>query len=721
MHSSTSRFLPRALIALALFATAARAQIPSWAKTTPADAAAAGIGVQLTGADYGNSTFVLTAYFTTGPVTAQVNTPAAYTSADGVTWTRRTLPGTNAVPYAPRFLNGKFFVAIQPGNAGNGVIASSADGVTWATSSLGASVNAPSDLAFGNGVYVGSIASPIPGANQVVTSTDGATWTARSITANSNGGHVVFFNGKFYATVTNFSVANGSGIYSSADGVAWTKINGGPANPNQLAAGTSTLLATFFSGSSNGQSLSSDGSTFTTASPGLPLSGGTIRYLNGAFVSAARSGATSFDDNLVSASLDGRTWSTIATTVNAFGSSEVAYGNGRYVFVGEFDVFSGTSTITPGGTAGGGGSTGGGTSAPAVTAHPVAQSVSAGGSVTFTVTVTGTGVTYQWFFNGVAIAGATSASYTIAAVTAGNAGSYSVAITNGGGTTTSNAAALTVAPAGSAGAYLSNLSIRSNAGSGPQTLIVGVTVGGTGTKNMLIRGIGPALAAFGLTTALGDPKLDVFSSANSTTPIATNDNWDATATPLTTQVGAGAFPLTAGSRDAALLGAVPAGGYSVQLTGVGGTTGIALAELYDLTPAANFTSSTPRLINISARTQVGTGGDILITGFNVSGTGQRRLIIRAVGPTLSAFGLTGTLADPKLDVFSGSTVIASNDNWDATATPLATQTGVGAFPLAPGTKDAVLIVNLAPGSYTAQVSGVGGTTGVALVEIYELP
>ena len=652
------RFLAAFASAL-LCAAAVHAQVPTWAKTTPADAVAAGISVQLTGADYGNNTFVLTAYFSSGPVTAQVNTPAAYTSPDGVTWTRRTLPGANYTPYAPRFLNGKFFVTLQSSGPGNGVIASSADGITWTSSSLGAAISAPMDLTFGNGLYVGCIASPIPGANQIITSTDGVSWTPRSIAANSNGGHIVFFNGKFYATVTNYTVANGSGIYSSADGLAWTKVSGAPADPNQLAAGASSLLTTFFTGASVGQAVSSDGVTFTTASPGLPLSGGTIRYLNGAFLSAARSSATSSDDNLVSASLDGRTWTTIATTANVFGSSEIAFGNGRYVFVGEFNVFSGTTTITPGGTAGSGGSTGGGSTGGGTTG---------GGS------------------------------------------------TGGGGT----------GGTGSAGAYLSNLSIRSNAGSGAQTLIVGVTVGGTGTsgtKNVLIRGIGPTLGAFGVTGVLADPKLEIFSSL-SPVAIASNDNWDATATPVATQAAVGAFALTAGSRDAALVGAgVPAGGYSVQLTGVGGATGVALAELYDLTPAASFTATTPRLTNISARTQVGTGGDLLITGFNVSGTGTRRLLIRAVGPTLAAFGVTGTLVDPKLEVFSGDTkaIIASNDNWDATATPAATQTGAGAFGLTPNSKDAVLIVNLAPGSYTAQVSGVNNTTGVALVEIYELP
>ncbi len=272
------------------------------------------------------------------------------------------------------------------------------------------------------------------------------------------------------------------------------------------------------------------------------------------------------------------------------------------------------------------------------------------------------------------------------------------------------------------GSYLTNLSIRSTAGAGAQTLIVGVTIGGadtTGTKSLLIRGVGPTLSVFGVTGALIDPRLDLYSGAN---VIASNDNWDANATPVATQTSVGAFALATGSRDAALIGSnLRADSYTVQVVGVGGATGVALAELYDLTPSASITATTPRFVNISARTQVGTGGDILITGFNIGGTGARRLLIRAVGPTLGVFGVTGTLVDPRLDVYSGQTVVAANDNWDVAATPSATQTGVGAFALTVGSRDAVLIVNLNPGSYTAQVSGVGGTTGVALVEIYELP
>jgi hypothetical protein len=359
---------------------------------------------------------------------------------------------------------------------------------------------------------------------------------------------------------------------------------------------------------------------------------------------------------------------------------------------------------------------------PSFTTQPAAQVVAPGTVATFNALATGTGpITYQWRKDGATIAGATTASLTVANVQAGNLGNYTLVATNAIGSSTSNPAALTFIV--STTGRLTNLSIRSGAGTGAQVLIVGLVIGGadtTGTKPLLIRGVGPALGGFGVPGFLVDPTLSVFSG---TTVVAANDNWagDPQVTSIGTQVGAFAFPSTT-SRDAALYHAgLAAAAYTVQISGVGGTTGVALAEIYDATPVNIFVSSTPRLVNVSARTQVGTGADILITGFSIGGATAKTLLIRAVGPTLSVFGVTGVLTDPKLDLFSGSTLLQSNDNWGGGAIIATTATNVGAFALDGTSKDAVLLVTLQPGSYTAQVSGVGNTTGVALVEIYEVP
>jgi hypothetical protein len=202
-----------------------------------------------------------------------------------------------------------------------------------------------------------------------------------------------------------------------------------------------------------------------------------------------------------------------------------------------------------------------------------------------------------------------------------------------------------------------------------------------------------------------------------------NDNWNVTDASTFTAVGA--FPLAAGSRDAALYnGALTSAGYSAQVSGNGGVTGVALAEIYDVTPTLIFGAEMPRLINVSARTVSGTGADALIAGFVVAGPpgSSKRVLLRAIGPTLGVFGVTGVLADPRLELFNAASVrIQENDNWGGSADLTAAFRAVGAFGLDGTSRDAALLTTLAPGSYSAQVSGVGGGTGVALVEVYEVP
>ncbi len=125
------------------------------------------------------------------------------------------------------------------------------------------------------------------------------------------------------------------------------------------------------------------------------------------------------------------------------------------------------------------------------------------------------------------------------------------------------------------------------------------------------------------------------------------------------------------------------------------------------------------LRNLSTRGQVGTGSNILIAGFVVGGSTPKQVLVRAIGPTLASFGVTGALADPVLELYRGNTRIASNDNWDGTGLQTAANQA-GAFPLPVSSADAAVLMTLSPGSYTAQVSGVAGRTGVALVELYDV-
>jgi hypothetical protein len=182
----------------------------------------------------------------------------------------------------------------------------------------------------------------------------------------------------------------------------------------------------------------------------------------------------------------------------------------------------------------------------------------------------------------------------------------------------------------------------------------------------------------------------------------------------------GAFPFTSTqSKDAAILTSSSIGAHTVHING---GSGVALAEIYDAT--SSMTTTTPRLLNVSARSQVGTGDNILIAGFVIGGSTPRTLLIRAVGPSLASHGVSGVLADPQVSLCALSTKIAENDNWgDATnaAQIVTTSAQVGAGALPTGSKDAVILTTLNAGVYTVLVSGVGNTTGVALVELYEVP
>lgn len=265
---------------------------------------------------------------------------------------------------------------------------------------------------------------------------------------------------------------------------------------------------------------------------------------------------------------------------------------------------------------------------------------------------------------------------------------------------------------------LINLSVRSQAGTGDQTLITGFAISGTGTKPLLIRATGPALTAFGLSGVLADPVVEIAPLGGN--KVAENNDWGGSTTLRNLFASVGAFALTSdASKDAALSFAPVAGAYTAKVSSTNGGTGVALVEVYDA-----GSGNTPRLTNVSARTQVGTGADVLIAGFSVSGNVPKRLLIRAAGPTLGAFGVGGVLADPVLEVrpLGSETIVATSDDWRGTAALKSAFSAVGAFAFAAdASRDAALVIELPPGAYTATVSGKANTAGVALVEVYELP
>ena len=342
--------------------------------------------------------------------------------------------------------------------------------------------------------------------------------------------------------------------------------------------------------------------------------------------------------------------------------------------------------------------------APSITTQPSAATVTVGSAASFSIVASGTApFSYQWRKDGVAISGATSSTYTIGSTSTSDAGSYTVVVTNGAGSATSNAATLTV----NVLPRLYSLAVRTVL-EADQILIVGFTMSGGG-KNVLLRAAGPTLGAFGVPGTMADPKLDLY---NNSSLVTSNDNWGGSSSLAATFQSAGAFAYaSATSLDAALVASIN-GGRTAHV--YGRTAGAVLVEGYDV-----GTGDAQRFTSLAARNRVGTGANILIAGFSLSGEGMRNLLIRAVGPTLGVFGVPGVLSDPKLEIYQGSTKIGENDNWSAMLSTAFSS--VGAFQLTPGSKDAAITISLPANGYTVQVSGADGGVGEALVEIYELP
>lgn len=265
------------------------------------------------------------------------------------------------------------------------------------------------------------------------------------------------------------------------------------------------------------------------------------------------------------------------------------------------------------------------------------------------------------------------------------------------------------------GTRLVNLSVRTKAGASDQTLIMGFVVEGAEPAQLLVRALGPTLKDFGVTTAIADPALKLFDATARN--VDQNNDWGGGTVFGQTFARVGAAALNAASKDSALLLSPGGGAYSAHVTGAGGSTGTALVELYDIA-----SHGAGRLINASARSLSGSGEDVLILGFVLEGQGTRTLLIRGVGPTLAASGVSGALADPVLKVYRNGDLVAENDNWQGNLLVKQAFSRTGAFSfVSDGSKDAALLLSLEPGVYNAHVTGAGGSSGVALVELYEVP
>jgi hypothetical protein len=347
---------------------------------------------------------------------------------------------------------------------------------------------------------------------------------------------------------------------------------------------------------------------------------------------------------------------------------------------------------------------------PSVTAAPQPQTVYAGQDATFAVAAAGTGLTYQWQFNGIDIPGATGPTLTVTGTEPTNVGNYSVTVIQDGGSVTTIPVLLSVNTT-----RLINLSARGVAGTGADALIVGFVTSGPASMQLLIRGIGPALAAFGVVDPLADPQLNLYDGSEAL--LATNAGWGGDPSLAAAFAQTGAFSLPSNSADSALLVSEADGAYTAQVDALSGSPGDALAEVYD----ADAGTPTQHLLNLSVRGSVATGPGILIGGFVITGNSSEKVLLRGIGPGLASFGLAGILASPQLTLLdSNGNVMATNKGWGGDATLSAIFAQVGAFPLSPASEDTAIVATLAPGNYTVQLAGVSDTTGIGLLEIYEV-
>ena len=266
---------------------------------------------------------------------------------------------------------------------------------------------------------------------------------------------------------------------------------------------------------------------------------------------------------------------------------------------------------------------------------------------------------------------------------------------------------------------LINASIRSSLSAVDPTLTAGFTLS-TGTpanKTFLLRAAGPSLATFGVAGVVPNPRFTLFDARGNA--VVTNDRWGGAASLAAIFRRVGAFPFVSDtSLDDAALVSLNAGKHLIEVSSPTGAAGVTVVEAYDATESV--TAGAPRLINLAARGRVGTGAETLMVGFVVQG-GPKRVVLRAVGPGLTPFGIQGALADPQLALYAGSSFYAQNDDWGGGPVLTDVFSRAGAFALTSTSRDAALLMSLAPGVYIAQVRGANATSGLALLELYEVP
>jgi hypothetical protein len=240
--------------------------------------------------------------------------------------------------------------------------------------------------------------------------------------------------------------------------------------------------------------------------------------------------------------------------------------------------------------------------------------------------------------------------------------------------------------------------------------IGGFIITGTAPKHVLIRAIGPSLAGLGVPNALADPVLELHGSGSFAT--VTSDNWRDDPAQEIAITATGLAPTN--NLESAIDATLIPGSYTAVVRGKNNTTGVALVEVYDLSQAIPA-----KLGNISTRAFIGTGDNIVIAGFILGGSsGSDRIVVRGIGPSLSALGVSNALPDPTMELRDGNgALLTANNNWQDDAVQAAELTAAG---LAPTNQlESGIAATLPPGLYTALLAGLNNGSGVGVVEVYD--
>ncbi len=489
-----------------------------------------------------------------------------------------------------------------------------------------------------------------------------------SVTGSSPSGSVVFKDGTTTLGTTNLNGAGQASIatsFASAVNHSLTVVYVGDTSNTPSTSPAVTLVVQIQS------------TTTLTAAPN-PSGANQAVTLNASVTGSSPTGSVTFKDGattLGTANVYGTGQAGFVTTFASLGNHDLTA-----VYGGNENNITSTSPIVALKVL----------VACTLTATPSA--ITPGGSSTLTSSCSPSATSFVW--TGGTCAGTTAASCTVTPLATTT---YTVAGVSPEGTGIAASTTVTVFTL-----HLTNASTRGLVQTGAGVMIGGFIISGSTPKAVLIRARGPSMSAIGVTSVLANPMLQLYSGS---TAIASNDNWG-TATNAAAIAATGLAPTN--SLESAILTTLSPGAYTAIVSGVGGTNGIGIVEVIEIdhpeSPLSNF----------STRAQVQTGANVMIGGFVVSGSSAATVLVRARGPSLAAFGVTGVLANPVLQLYSGSTVIASNDDW-GTATNAAAIVATGLAPT--NSLESAILITLQPGAYTAIVNGAGGGSGIGIVEV----